>query len=54
MIDWILTSWRPLLLLCSVVALVFFCWRRKPVHSAMSAAGLVASIWTRGIVNGFL
>lgn len=43
MIDWILTSWRPLLLLCSAVALAYFCWRRQPARALAALAGLGAS-----------
>lgn len=44
MIDWILTSWRPLLLLCSATALAYFCWRRRPARAFASLIGLGASV----------
>lgn len=43
MIDWIVACWRPLLLLCSVAALAYFCWRRQPARALAALAGLGAS-----------
>lgn len=44
MIDWILTNTRSLLLLCSAVALAYFCWRQRPARALAALASLVISV----------